>query len=115
MVRKLQGAPPHCPPQCCGRCQDPVGWDLGLAWQGDLGTHRNAVWGHVWNLPGRRRREGHPPALGAPPTPGPQRSGLLLSGLQQLANPSPPTPPADLLGERTPFFHTRESQEPAPC
>ena len=88
-----------------------MGWDLGLVWQGDLRTHRNAVWGHIWHLPGRWRREGHPPRPWSLPPPSPQRSSL-LSGLQQLANPPSP---ADLLGERTPFSHTLESQEPVPC
>lgn len=82
-----------------------VGPGAGVA--GGSRGHTGTRCGGVWHLPGRWRREGHPPALRAPPP----RNGL-LSGLQQLANA--PTV-ADVLGERTPVSYTWKPQEPAPC
>lgn len=86
VVRKLQGAPPCCPPQCCARCWNPVGWDLGLAWQGALGVTWErgvgACLAPAWEVEERRT---------SPPTPA--SNARLLSGLQQFANAPPaPTP-----------------------
>ena len=98
-IRKLQGTPPRHPPQCCARCWDPVGWDLGLVWQGALGVTQERGVGAYGTCLGGGGEKGTPPP---PPR----------NGLQQLANA--PTV-ADVLGERTPVSYTWKPQEPAPC
>ena len=60
-IRKLQGTPPHHPPQCCARCWDPVGWDLGLVWQGALGVTQERGVGAYGTCLGGGGEKGTPP------------------------------------------------------